>query len=93
MGETPINVAYPTVGDPQLRMALGACRFTARPGKGDEWVAGTYSDPTDRRPFRIVEKETSVTITESEPTFQRIPAVFGGVPRYEVVFGKKDPSS
>src|ERR687895_1700335 len=88
MGVTPIQVAYPSVGNPRLRLALGACRFTARPGEGDEWVAGTYSDPTDRRPLRIVEEEAGVTITESEPSFEQIPAVFGGVPHYRVEFGK-----
>jgi hypothetical protein len=91
MRETPIQVAYPSVDNPNLRLALGACRFTARPGEGDEWVAGTYSDPTDRRSMRIVEEETGVTITESEPSFEQIPAVFGGVPRYEVEFGKQRP--
>ncbi len=56
MGETPINVAYPAAEDLHLRIALGACRFKARPGEGDEWVAGTYHDPTDRRSARIVEE-------------------------------------
>ena len=91
MGETPIQVAYPTVGDPQLRIALGACRFRARPGEGDEWVTGTYNDPTDRRPLRIVEEEAGITITEAEPSLERIQAVFGGVPRYELEFGKERP--
>src|ERR687898_937092 len=93
MGVTPIQVAYPSVGDPHLRIALGACRFTARPGEGEEWVAGTYTDPTDRRPLSIVEEEARVTITEAEPSFERIPAVFGGVPRYEVELGKMRPFS
>src|ERR687889_758533 len=91
MGETPIQVAYPSVDHPHLRIALGACRFTAGPGEGDEWVAGTYSDPTDRRPLRIIEEGPRVTITEAEPSFERIPAVFGGVPRYDVEFGKGRP--
>src|SRR5919106_3946907 len=80
MGVTPIQVAYPSVGDPHLRIALGACRFTAGPGEGEEWLAGTYTDPTDRRPLRIVEEAPRVTITEAEPSFEQIPAVFGGVP-------------
>jgi hypothetical protein len=91
MGETPIHVAYPTVDNPHLRIALGACRFTAGPGGGDEWVAGTYNDPTDRRPLRIVEEEAGVTITEAEPSLEQSPAVFGGVTRYELEFGKERP--
>ena len=88
MGETSIDVAYPAAEDLLLRVAIGACRFRARPGEGDAWVAGTYHDPTDRRPTRIVQEGASVTITEEEPSFERIPAVFGGVPHYELKFGK-----
>jgi hypothetical protein len=91
MAETPIHITYPSESSPYLRIALGACRVVARPGEGEEWVAGTYSDPTDRRPLRIVEEEAGVTITEAEPSFERIQAVFGGVPRYELEFGKGRP--
>src|SRR5829696_98876 len=91
MGETPIQVAYPSAGDHQLRIALGACRFAARAGEGDEWISGTYSDPTDRRPLRIIREEAGVTITEAEPSFERIQAVIGGMPRYEVELGNKRP--
>jgi hypothetical protein len=91
MGETPIHIAYPSVSDPHLRIALGACRFKVRPGEGDRWVAGTYSDPTDRRALRIVEEQAGVMITEAEPSFERIPAVFGGIPSYELEFGKERP--
>src|SRR5215216_7926490 len=91
MGETPVHVAYPAAGEPHLRIALGACRFAARPGEGEEWISGTYHDPTDRRPLRILEEDAGATITEAEPSFERIPAVFGGVPRYELEFGKQRP--
>jgi hypothetical protein len=91
MGETPINVAYPAAEDLHLRIAVGACRFRARSGEGEAWVSGTHHDPTDRRPPRILEEGASVTISEAEPSFERIPAVFGGVPRYELEFGKQRP--
>src|SRR5918997_3375363 len=91
MEERPINVAYPAAEDLHLRIALGACRFKAGPGEGDAWVAGTYHDPTGRRPPRILEEGASVTITEEEPSFERIPAVFGGVPRYELELGRQRP--
>ena len=91
MGETPITVAYPTSDDLHLRVALGACRFRARPGEGELWISGTYHDPTDSRPLRIIEEEAGATITEAEPSFERIPAVFGGATRYELEFGKVKP--
>jgi len=91
MGDTPINIAYPSAEDLRLRIALGACRFEARPGEGDAWVTGTCHDPTDGRSPSILEEGGSVTITEAEPSFERIPAVFGGVPRYELEVGKARP--
>jgi hypothetical protein len=91
MGETPINVAYPAAEELRLRIALGACRFRARPSEGEAWVAGTCHDPTERRSPRVLEEGESVTITEEEPSFERIPAVFAGVPRYELEIGKQRP--
>jgi hypothetical protein len=91
MAEIPIDVTYPAAEDLRLRIALGACRFAARPGESEAWVAGKCYDPTDRRSSKTIEEEGSVTITEEEPSFERVPAVFGGVPRYELEFGKQRP--
>jgi len=91
MPDTLINVAYPTADDLHLRIALGACRFEARPGGAESWVAGTCHDPTGNRAPRIRTNEGTVTITEAEPSFEGIPAVFGGIPRYELELGKGRP--
>jgi hypothetical protein len=91
--QTPVHVAYPAADNPHLLIALGACRFTAGPGESAEWLSGTYYDPTERRPLRILEEEAGATITEAEPSFERIRAAFGGVPRYELRFGKQKPFS
>jgi hypothetical protein len=91
MPDTPINVDYPTSDDLHLRIALGACRFKAEPGEEEAWVSGTCHDPTGKRPPRIAEEGGTVRITEVEPSWERIPAVFGGVPRYELAIGKEQP--
>jgi hypothetical protein len=91
MAEMPLNVAYPAEEDLSLRITLGACRFNARSGEGEAWIAGTCYDPTNGRSPRIMEEGGSVTITEEEPSFERLPAVFGGVPRYELEFGRRRP--
>lgn len=91
MADIPINVEYPEAGDLHLRIALGACRLKAEPGGGDGWISGVCHDPTGIRPPRIVEEGGMVRITESEPSFERIPAVFGGVPFYEFGIGMGRP--
>jgi hypothetical protein len=90
--DTRIDVAYPAAQDLHLQITLGACRFSARVGQGDAWVVGTCYDPTGTRaPRTEVTKRGTVRIREDEPSFERIPAVFGGVPSYELEFGKERP--
>ena len=91
MPDTAIDVAYPVSDDLHLRIALGACRLEARPGEGDAWITGVCHDPTGKRAPRIIEEGGMVRITEAEPSWERIPAVFGGVPRYELAIGKERP--
>lgn len=91
MLDTPIDVGYPEVEELHLRVALGACRIEASSDEGEGWVAGICHDPTGRRPPRVVKEGGNVTITEVEPSFERLPAVLGGVPRYELAFGRRRP--
>jgi hypothetical protein len=84
-----INVAYPAADDLHLQIVLGACSFEGKPGEAQSWVAGTCHDPSDRRGPRIRTEGRTATITEEKPSFERIPDVFGGVPRYKVEFGKR----
>src|SRR5215210_4404046 len=91
MPDTPINVDYPAQDELQVHIALGACRLKAEPGEGEAWISGTCHDPTGKRAPRIVEEGGTVRITEVEPSWERIPAVFGGVPRYDLAIGKEHP--
>lgn len=89
MPDTLINVAYPTADDLHLRIVLGACRLEARPGEGESWVAGNCHYPTDMRRTPIIDTEKRpVTITEAQPSLERIPDFFKGLPRYELELGK-----
>ena len=78
MVETPMQIAYPSESNPHLRIALGACRFVARAERGGNG-SQEPGDPTDEDPSGS-SKKAYVTITEAEPSFERIQAVFGGVP-------------
>ena len=93
MPETPLNVDYPAADELHLQIALGACRLSARPGgEGEAWISGVCHDPTGKRAPRIAqEKGGTLRITEAEPSFERLPAVLGGVPRYELELGRRRP--
>jgi hypothetical protein len=91
LSDNRIEIPYPAADDLHLRIALGACRLEARPGKVQGWVAVIYHDPTGNRAPIIHTEKQNVTITEKEPSFERIPNVFGGLPRYELELGKERP--
>ena len=88
MPDKPINVDYPTAEDLHLRIVLGACRLEAEPDEGEHWVSVICHDPTGERAPIIRTKERPVTITEEEPSLERIPDFFKGVPRYELKLSK-----
>jgi len=88
MPDKPIDISYPAADDLHLRIALGACRLEAGPGEGEGWVAGICHYPSKIRAPIIDTEKRPVTITEAEFSFERIPSVFRGVPRYELELGK-----
>jgi hypothetical protein len=90
MPDTRIYVGYPTADALDLRIDLGVCRFEARPSEAENWVTGTCHDPTGKRTPVIRQEGRLVTITEEKPYLELIPGVFGGVPRYELEFGKDE---
>lgn len=59
-----IHIPYPASQDNQLWITVGACRLNVRPGAGDEWVSGTYSDPTGALPYRIAQEDSRTRITQ-----------------------------
>jgi hypothetical protein len=91
MADTPITADYPAAENLHLRITLGACRFKAEPGEGEAWINGICHDPTGERAPRVVEEGGTIQITETEPSWEHIPAVFGGIPRYELAIGRRRP--
>jgi hypothetical protein len=94
-GVTAINIPYPDASDRQLRIAVGACRLTIRPGDGEAWVTGTHKDPTGARPPKIAQEGGTIRITEEHTAAEMwslLSAGFPyGVPSYELTLGKGQP--
>lgn len=91
MKDTPINVEYPEAEELRLRVALGACRFRGVPGEGGGWIGGAHHDPGGRRTPEISHDGGTVGISEGEYTWERMTGFLGGVPRYDLSFGKGRP--
>jgi hypothetical protein len=91
MQDTKKIISYPAADDLHLRIDLGACRLEARPGDMEGWVSVTCHDPTGVRAPIFDAVKQPVTITEAQPLLERIPAIIGRRPRYELVFSKEQP--
>ena len=61
---TTIDIPFPEAETLHLRIAVGACRLNIRPGAGERWVTGTYEDPSNAVPLRIVQEGGAVTISQ-----------------------------
>jgi hypothetical protein len=52
---TPVHVRYPDATDPRIRIVADGCQIRVRPGEGEEWVSGTYQDPSGQRSAKLDE--------------------------------------
>jgi hypothetical protein len=87
---TNIDIPFPEAEQLHLRFSVGACRLRLRPGDGDQWVAGTYEDPSNAVPLRITQEGGTVRISQS----LEWPQAWGRVdrpPTFELALGKGRP--
>lgn len=87
---TPIQIAYPDMSDPHLRLRVGACRLTIAPGAGNEWVAGTYRDPSGRMPLRVTHEADGVRI-DCPRDVGDVFGLLSGAPTLDIVLGTARP--
>jgi hypothetical protein len=50
---TPIEVPFPNVAAPHLRITAYACLLQIEPGMAEPWVQGSYQDPSGRIELHI----------------------------------------
>lgn len=90
MTDTPISVPFPELEQLQLRLSLGSCRLTVRPGEHDEWVSGSYHDPTGDLGVRVIDEGNTVRITQDR-TLGGMLGLFKGRPHANLTLGAGRP--
>ena len=61
---TPVQIAFPEADNRQLRITVGPAKLRIAPGDGEEWVSGTYRDPTGRIPCRVMTEGAKARISQ-----------------------------
>ena len=87
---TRIDVEYPDVERPRLRISVGACRMRIAPGDQKTLVSGTYVDPTRSVPVKIDEQGDTIRISQRQ-RWSEILGWFSGVPEFDLTLGTKLP--
>lgn len=85
---TEISIPYPSAGDLNLRLTVGACRLRVVPGDHGQWVTGTYRDAGNALPLRIVQDGGTVQITQ-ERNWSDIFGWLNSVPTLDLSLGRE----
>jgi hypothetical protein len=87
---TDIHIPFPDAVDRHLRIRVGACRLKIARGAGEEWVSGSYDDPTGSIGCRVSQEGGAARITQ-EPRIAS-PQHWGrGVPEFNLTLGTALP--
>lgn len=63
--EQTISLPYPDAQDLQLKVVMGPGQIRLTPGTGQDWVTGTYRDPTGSIPLRVESTGNRARIAQS----------------------------
>lgn len=89
---THLHLPYPDpeAPDKQLTFSVGACRLRIRPGADDEWLTGTYVDPSGSLPCQVTREGSHARVAQD----LRLPPAWGRLnrpPTYDVALGRLQP--
>src|SRR5450759_4638774 len=87
---TPIEIPFPEIAAPNLRIAAMACVLRIQPGGPEPWVAGTYQDPSGRMPLHISQQSDGVELWVGTELTELV-GLFDGVPRLDLRLGTGHP--
>lgn len=88
---TPIHVPYPEAPDLELKIIADGCHIDIKPEAANDWVSGTYQDPSGQRSPRITQDGGTLTIDHARTTTNVVGELTAGTPRFDLVLGTGQP--
>ena len=88
---TPIHVPYPEAPDLELKIIADGCYIDIKPEAANDWVSGTYQDPSGQRSPRITQDGGTLTIDHARTTTNVVGELTAGTPRFDLVLGTGQP--
>jgi hypothetical protein len=86
--EQAIQIPFPEAQDLQLRIVMGPGQIRVTPGTGQDWVTGSYRDPTGSIPLRVETTGNRARISQSVNL--SVPKL-KGTPRLDLQLGAAQP--
>jgi len=88
---TRIEIPFPDEGALQLKISVGACHLKMAPATdGDNWVTGTYTDPTGSLPHKVAIEGGDVKISQKQG-IGTLKTAFSGAPTMDLMLGRAKP--
>lgn len=87
---TTIAIPYPAADHLHLRFGVGACHFVLAPGEGEDWLQGTYDDPSGALPLQITQEGGTVRVSQGQQ-IGSFPRLLGQPARFDLRLGKARP--
>jgi hypothetical protein len=84
---TSIQIPYPEGADRRLRISVGPARLRIVPGEGENWVSGSYVDPTGKIPCRVSTEGSRARISQDH----RWRGLMRATPVFDLTLGKAQP--
>lgn len=85
-----INVPFREAGPLHLVIRVGGCRVRIVPGQAEPWIEGTYRDPSEGLPLRVIDDGNRVTITQ-DATVTAWTGLLRGSPELSLRLGTAQP--
>ena len=80
---SPIHVPYSDATAREVRITADGCQLHVTRGDGEEWVSGTYQDPSGQRSPEVSVKGGTVTIDHVRTTTNPVAELVAGDPRFD----------
>ena len=87
---TPVEIPFPPLALPHLRIAAAACVLQIHPGSAEPWVQASYQDPSGRIALDISQDAEGAQISVPK-AFADLFRHFDGPPRLDLTLGTARP--
>jgi hypothetical protein len=83
----PIEIPFPDVESPRLKLTAAPARLQVSAGEGEPWVSGSYTDPSGGTAFKVSTDGSETRLSHD----RNLTGLRKGVPQFDLTLGTGKP--